>query len=71
MIATEVIALAAVGNGSHQDRFVGTEIVTRIGLWQLLMNIARNWYEIEYRGGEMPDLATLLMGDIPGHGQRF
>src|SRR5205823_399826 len=55
MVAAEVKALAAVGDRPHQNRLVRAEIVTRIGLRQLAVNIALDRNQIENSGGKVSD----------------
>src|SRR5664279_3887191 len=47
MIPAEVVTLVAVGDCADQDGLARTEVIRRLGPWQLTMEIARNRHEIE------------------------
>src|SRR5205085_603851 len=67
MIPAKVKALAAIGHGAHQDRLMRAKVIARIGARKFFSEVALNWNQIEDGCREVPDLATLLQRDIPGH----
>src|SRR4051794_28012626 len=71
MLAPEVEAFAAVGDGAHEHRLVRPEVVAGIGLGKLPAMIALYGYEIEDGGSEAADRAALLQRHISRHGEGF
>src|SRR5260370_42686620 len=71
MLAAEIEALAAIGDGADQHGLVGAEIVAGIALGQFLAMVSQNGHEVEDSGGEMADGAAFLVGDVARHGQRL
>ena len=69
MLAAEIEALAAIGDGAHQHGLVGAEVVAGIGLGQLLAMVAEDGDEVEDGGGEVADGAAFLVGDVARHGE--
>ena len=58
MVAPHVVACAAVGNGPYQDRFVGPEVVTRIGFLRLGVELLSQVVHDRFRAwvsGALPD----------------
>ena len=53
MLTAEVEALAAIGDGAHQHRLMGAEVVAGIGLRQFLAMVTLYGYQVEDRGGEV------------------
>src|SRR6185312_771176 len=71
MLALKIIAFTAVRNCAHEHRLVRAKIVTRIGLLQLMPEIALDRPNIEDSRGEFADGPAMLMRDVPRHRQRF
>src|ERR1022692_1096691 len=69
MLAAEIEALAAIGDGADQHGFVGPEVVAGIGFGQFLAMVAQNGDEVEDRGGEVADGAGFPMGHVARHGE--
>ena len=62
MVAAEVEALAAIGDGAHQHGLVRAEIVAGVGLRQFLAVVALDGHQVEDRGGEIADRRGLPGG---------
>src|SRR5579885_76516 len=69
VIAAKVEALAAIGHSADQDRFIRPEIVGRIALGTLLVDIAFDGHQVEDSGGEMTDFTAFLVRHVARHGQ--
>src|SRR5437016_9765479 len=69
MIAREVEALAAIGNGADQNCLMRAEVIAGVGLRQLLPVVALYRDQIENGGGEAANGAALLRGHVARHRQ--
>ena len=70
MIAAEVVADAAVGDGADEDRFPGAVVVAGVTLGRRAISIVlwqRN--EVKDGGGEVANFSAVLPSHIAGHRQ--
>src|SRR5208282_2272410 len=71
MISTKIKTLSPIGHSPYQDGFVGTEIISRIGLGQFVVNVPLNRHQVENGGGEILDYASVLVCHVADHGKRL
>src|SRR4051794_16267084 len=63
VVAAEVIALAAIGDGADKHRFMRPEIIARIRLGKFLAEVTVDGIDIENGGGEVANTAPCLVRD--------
>src|SRR5512140_1260736 len=71
MIPAKIEALSAVGHGPYQHGLVRPEVVMRIILARLLVEVSGNLLQVENGGGEFSDFTGFLVGHVAGHGKRL
>ena len=69
VITLDVTANPAVGHRPHEDRFVGAEIISRIGFGGLGVELVAELRQVEHGGSEMADRAAPLVGQVVRHRQ--
>ena len=71
MIATNVVALAAVTHRPYQNRFERAVIIGGVTFFGFRRQIIGQRHQIKDRRGEVGNLLAILMGHITGHRQGF
>src|SRR6185295_11416855 len=71
VVAADVEALAAVGDGAGEDRLPRSVVIARVALRGLGASVAVDRDQVEDRGREAANVTALLVCDIAGHRQRL